>query len=142
MKRFVALILALVMAAGVLAGCSSNNTEGTSGNSGGSNTGEKTLIMRTDTAFTSLDPANSNNTHDIKLYDQIYEGLYGMDEAHGGYYNELAEDVQVSDDSLVYTVTLKDGVTFQNGEPLTASDCVFTYERAFENANMNYLIQG
>lgn len=136
MKRFVALILALVMAVGVLAGCGNNNAQGSS-NSG--ETGEKTLIMRTDTAFTSLDPANSNNTHDIKLYDQIYEGLYGMDEAHGGYYNELAEDVQVSDDSLVYTITLKDGVTFQNGEPLTASDCVFTYERAFENANMNYL---
>ena len=137
MKRYLALILALVMVAAILAGCGSSSSS-TAGSSS-SAPAEKTLILRTDTAFTSLDPANSNNTHDIKLYDQIYEGLYGMNEAEGGYYKELAEDVQVSDDSLTYTIKLRDGVTFQNGEKLTASDCVFTYERAFENANMNYL---
>ena len=130
MKRFIALAMAVLMVAGLTAcGGSSAETE----------TGEKTLILRAETAFTSLDPANSNNTHDIILYDQAYEGLYGMNEAEGGYYNELAEDVVSNEDATQYTVTLKDGITFQNGEPLKASDCVFTYERAFENANMNYL---
>lgn len=133
MKRILALCLTLAMMLGLLAGCGKTETPSTG------DTGEKTLILRAESAFTTLDPANSNNTHDIKLYDQIYEGLYGMDEANGGYYNELAKDVQVSEDSMTYTITLRDGVTFQNGEALTASDCVFTYERAFENANMNYL---
>ena len=149
MKRTIALCLALIMALGLLAGCNQTGTEkdpGTTpdGTNQGTNQGtaeqsEKTLIMRAESAFTTLDPANSNNTHDIKLYDQIYEGLYGMNEASGGYYKELAKDVQVSDDSLVYTITLQDGVTFQNGETLTASDCVFTYERAMTFAAMNYL---
>ena len=131
MKKLLALCLTLAMVLGILSGC---------GNSGGGNSATSdTLIMRAESAFTTLDPANSNNTHDIKLYDQIYEGLYGMNEADGGYYNELAKEVQVSEDSMTYTITLKDGVTFQNGEALTASDCVFTYERAFQNANMNYL---
>ena len=125
MKRTIALCLALIMALGLLAGCNQTGTEkdpGTTpdGTNQGTNQGtaeqsEKTLIMRAESAFTTLDPANSNNTHDIKLYDQIYEGLYGMNEASGGYYKELAKDVQVSDDSLVYTITLQDGVTFQNG---------------------------
>lgn len=134
MKKFLALILALAMAFGILTGCGGGDKK-----PGGDEGGEKTLIMRTETAFTTLDPANTNNTHDMKLHDQIYEGLYGMDEAHGGYYNELADKVEVSEDSKVYTITLKDGVTFQNGKPLTSQDCVFTYERAFQNPQMNYL---
>ncbi len=132
MKKIIALCLAVVMTLGLLAGCGKKTDDNT-------DPSEKTLVLRAETAFTTLDPANSNNTHDIKLYDQIYEGLYGMNEAEGGYYNELAKDVQVSDDSMTYTITLKDGITFQNGEALTASDCVFTYERAFKNANMTYL---
>ena len=149
MKRTIALCLALIMALGLLAGCNQTGTEKDPGttpdgmnqgtNQGTAEQSEKTLIMRAESAFTTLDPANSNNTHDIKLNDQIYEGLYGMNEASGGYYKELAKDVQVSDDSLVYTITLQDGVTFQNGETLTASDCVFTYERAMTFAAMNYL---
>ncbi len=129
MKRIIALSLALVMIV-ALAACGQK--------SGGADS--DTLILRAETAFTTLDPANSNNTHDIILYDQVYDGLYGLDEAHGGYYNELAEEVVANEDSTQYTVTLKDGIKFANGEPVTAQDCVFTYERAFQNANMNYLV--
>ena len=93
MKKIIALCLAVVMTLGLLAGCGKKTDDNT-------DPSEKTLVLRAETAFTTLDPANSNNTHDIKLYDQIYEGLYGMNEAEGGYYNELAKDVQVSDDSM------------------------------------------
>lgn len=134
MKKTIALCLALVMMIGLLAGCGSSGS-----NDVDTSDEEKVLVMRTDTAFTTLDPANSNNTHDIKLYDQVYEGLYGMDEAHGGYYKELAKDVSFTDDSMTYTITLQEGVTFQNGKPFTASDCVFTYERAMQTAAMSYL---
>lgn len=148
MKKFVSLTLALAMSVSMLAGCggTKENAEADkpaaaeSGAAEGAEAGSDTLILRTDTSFTSLDPANSNNTHDIKLYDQIYEGLYGMNEAAGGYYNELAEEVTFNEDSTVYTIKLKKDITFQNGEKLTAQDCVFSYERAFENANMSYLV--
>ncbi len=132
MKKFLALCLALVMALGLLAGCGSKPADDAT-------PGEKTLILRASTAFTTMDPANSNNTHDIQLYDQVYEGLYGMNEAKGGYYNELAKDVVISEDSLTYTFTLQDA-TFQNGNKLTSEDCVYTYERAMTFAPMNYLV--
>lgn len=78
MKKIIALCLAVVMTLGLLAGCGKKTDDNT-------DPSEKTLVLRAETAFTTLDPANSNNTHDIKLYDQIYEGLYGMNEAEGGY---------------------------------------------------------
>ncbi len=69
----------------------------------------------------------------------MFEGLYGMDEAKGGYYKELAKDVSLSDDQLEYTITLQDGVKFQNGEDLKASDVVFSYKRAMKNPRFNYV---
>jgi peptide/nickel transport system substrate-binding protein len=75
----------------------------------------------------------------MKIWHQMFEGLYGMDEANGGYYKELAKDVKISNDQLTYTITLLDGVTFQNGEPMKASDVVFSYNRARKNSRFNYL---
>lgn len=41
----------------------------------------------------------------------------------------LAESWEVSDDGLVWTFTLRSGVTFHNGEPLTADDVVASWDR-------------
>lgn len=41
----------------------------------------------------------------------------------------LASEWTVSEDGLVYTFTLRDDVTFSNGDPLTADDVVFSFTR-------------
>jgi peptide/nickel transport system substrate-binding protein len=41
----------------------------------------------------------------------------------------LATSWEVSDDATVYTFTLRDDVTFANGDPLTADDVVFSFNR-------------
>lgn len=43
---------------------------------------------------------------------------------------DLAEDYQVSEDRLSWTVKLKKDVQFNDGHPLTAEDVVFTYQTA------------
>jgi ABC-type transport system substrate-binding protein len=40
----------------------------------------------------------------------------------------LATDWQVSDDKLTWTFTLRDGVKWHDGKPLTVEDVVFSYE--------------
>lgn len=47
---------------------------------------------------------------------------------------DLAESIDVSDDSTVYTFNLHQDITFNDGEPLTAEDVVFTLERALDPA--------
>lgn len=44
--------------------------------------------------------------------------------------NDLATDVNVSDDGLVWTVTLRDDVRFHDGQPLTADDVAYTFSTA------------
>ena len=45
---------------------------------------------------------------------------------------DLAENWTVSEDGLDYTFTLRDGLTFHNGDPLDADDIVYTYERTID----------
>lgn len=46
-----------------------------------------------------------------------------------------AENGGISDDGLTITVKLREGLTWSDGEPLTASDFVFTYEMITSDAN-------
>ena len=50
----------------------------------------------------------------------------------------LAESWEGSDDGLTWTYTLREGLLWSDGEPLTADDVVFTINRAREEAWLNY----
>jgi peptide/nickel transport system substrate-binding protein len=100
---------------------------------------DKPVKFRLVASLTSLDWTQTTNTRDMKVWHQMFEGLYGMDEAKNGYYLELAKKADLSKNGLVYTITLQPGVKFQNGEPLKASDVVFSYHRAMKNPRFNYL---
>lgn len=46
----------------------------------------------------------------------------------------LADALDISDDGLEYTFRLRDGVTFHNGEPVTSSEVVWSWERYLDPA--------
>ena len=50
---------------------------------------------------------------------------------------DLATDMQVSEDGLTWTVTIRNDVKFTDGEPLTASDVAFTYNTVKEASSVN-----
>ena len=134
-KRDYLIVLMILMVGLLLSGCSSapkSSAPAASGN-------EKVLKLRLPSSLASLNPQHTTALRDMKVWTQIYEGLYGIDESKNGYYQELAKDVKLSADKKVYTITLRDGVKFQNGEPLKASDVVFTYMRAKKDPRFGYL---
>src|SRR6266545_2984445 len=51
---------------------------------------------------------------------------------------DLAEKIDVAPDAKTYTFTLKKGVTFTDGKPLTAQDVRFTFERAVDKRAASY----
>ncbi|MBH0117486.1 ABC transporter substrate-binding protein [Salinibacterium sp. NG253] len=69
------------------------------------------------------------------LYN-VYEGLVKIDNA-GDIQPLLAESYTVSDDGLVYTFLLHEGVTFSNGSPFTAESVKFSLERVADNWTAN-----
>jgi peptide/nickel transport system substrate-binding protein len=46
---------------------------------------------------------------------------------------DLAETIESSTDALTYTFTLKEGLVFNDGQPLTVADVIFTFERAVDS---------
>ena len=53
----------------------------------------------------------------------------------GSLQNELATDYRVSEDGLVWTFTIQDGIQFSDGETMTAADVAFTYNKTKELAS-------
>lgn len=80
----------------------------------------------------NLDPAKVNlGIVAGELVSNLFSSLVQFDETLG-LIPDLAENWTVSEDGLVYTFTLRDGLTFHNGDPLQAADIVYTYERTID----------
>lgn len=82
--------------------------------------------MSSSTADT-LDPAKGALSTDYVRHFMFYNGLTRFD-SHLVPHMELAEKIE-SDNAIVWTVTLRQGVTFHNGKALTAGDVVFSLSR-------------
>ena len=120
--------IALVSASAlVLAGCSTAE-EPSTGNSG--------AIITTNGSepLNPLVPTNATETGGAKILNSIFAGLVSYD-ADGAIENDVAESIE-SDDATNWTVTLKDGQKFTNGEDVTASSFVdaWNFGALYDNA--------
>ena len=73
-----------------------------------------------------LDPFHQAADARIRLTVLVYQGLF-YEAANGTAAPLLAESYEVSEDGLVYTVKLRQGVTFHNGKTMTAEDVAYSY---------------
>ena len=60
------------------------------------------------------------------IAELTYSSMYELN-LDGSLTLDLGTDVQRSDDGLTYTYTIREGVKFHDGQPLTAKDVAFTY---------------
>lgn len=74
-------------------------------------------------------PLLASSDADKDLTSLVYSGLLKAT-PDGTLVHDLAQDLQISEDGLTYTVTLKDDIYFHDGEPVTADDVVFTVRSA------------
>ena len=70
-----------------------------------------------------LEPANTNEVQGGKVLDMLFRGLKRYDPKTGEAKNMLAEKIDTTD-SQNFTITVKDGWTFSNGEKVTAKSFV------------------
>lgn len=68
-------------------------------------------------------------------FAEVYAGLVRVgDDVSGDVQPDLAEAWRVSEDGLRYTFTLRDGLRFSDGTPLTSADFKWSWERALRPA--------
>ena len=80
----------------------------------------------------SLDPARATDKVSFGALNQIYEGLYRMDENNKPTPAGAKELAEVSKDGLTYTLKLREESKWTNGEPVMAKDYVYAWQRVID----------
>ena len=102
---------------GTLPGCGVFKQNGGGQQGGGSDT--FTLAEVADIA--DMNSVTTTDLYSARLLNNINEGLYRLD-ANDKPHPAMAKSVDISDDTLTYTFTLRDGIKWSNGDPVTAQD--------------------
>ena len=152
-KKFLSVMLASVMAMSMI-GCGSSAVSGvseqapaqtestdaaqpadatateTAAEPAGEGSGEDLNVML-ETPVESLDPQQATDGTSFEVIADYTDGLMQMD-ADGQAVNAIAESYDISDDGLTYTFHLRADANWSNGDPVTANDFVFAWQRAVD----------
>ena len=139
-KKLLAGILAVSMVGAILGGCG----KGTTQNTGAAGTQEATerakaneiVIGIAQDLDQSLDPHYAVAAGTKEVMFNVFEGLVKYD-SNGNTVPAVASDVQISDDGLVYTFTLRDGVKFHNGDTVDLDDVIYSIQRCKDDPKVN-----
>ena len=110
-------------AALLLSSCASDNgSEGGSGDAGGA------ITIGTTEVVTSLDPAGAYDNGSFAVMTNVYPFLLNNPVGESTVEGDIAESAEFTAPTE-YTVKLKPGLKFANGNDLTSSDVKFTFDR-------------
>ncbi len=79
----------------------------------------------------TMDSSLSSDEYGSQFLGATTEGLYRLDE-NAEISPGIAKDHKVSDDALTYTFELRDDAEWENGDPVTAHDFVYAWQRAVD----------
>jgi ABC-type transport system substrate-binding protein len=96
-----------------------------------SSQGDNILHIVSNADIRTSDPHIAYETETWPTASLFYVGLVNVDNA-GNPTPGLAESWTVSDDGLVYTFTLREGLKFSNGRDLTTEDVKYSFERLLD----------
>lgn len=148
-SKMLALFLAALMAAGSLTACGSKadtqttsaaQTSGESTSGGETGTGEVEQVLKLAAipdgagAGDKVPTTWNNKTLQSTL---MFRTLFLADADLTNVNPDLAESYTISDDGLTYTIVMKDGPKWSDGEPITAEDAAFSIKTNLKAAVSN-----
>lgn len=127
-RRFAALLMLISAVLTVaLSGCSGDRA-GTASEDDISNAGLAINVGLAKDLDDSLDPHKMVSAGTKEVLFNVFEGLVKPD-SDGNLIPAVAESYKVSDDGTTYTFTLREGVKFHSGDPVTADDVIYSIKR-------------
>lgn len=150
-KRLFSLVLISAMVLSSLTACGGNKDKETSAPSettaaadttaSDSATGDKILRVASEDPQVPLDMQLNTYSIIMKVTDNVTESLLTTNAEGKLEPTLLAEMPTLSEDKLTYSFTLKEGVTFHNGAPLTSADVKYSLERMVKKLKMASLLE-
>ncbi len=147
-KKSMSLLLVLMMVIGSLAGCSSpaeepaptteeateapaeDTTSEEAPAEDMASAVEQVLYWNVGSEPKTIDPGLNAASDGGDVINNMFEGL--MREVNGKIEPAVAESYTVSDDKLVYTFTIREGIKWSDGQPLTANDFEYSWNRVLD----------
>ena len=151
MKKMIALLLALIMVFSLVACSSSAPAADTSKDTTATDTAATPADTAADTTGTgaseinvclasepdTVDPALNSSVDGATMLAHLFSGLAKWAQDENGNLQivadaatELPEGVVNDDGTVTYTYTLRDGLVWSDGQPVTAGDFAFAWQRA------------
>ncbi|MDQ0575959.1 peptide ABC transporter substrate-binding protein [Agromyces albus] len=133
-KRIGVAAIALAAAGALtLAGCTTGSPE-----SAGEGDASSAIVTVNNTEPQNpLVPTNTNEVGGGLVIQNVFAGLVYYD-AEGAVHNDVAESIE-TDDAQTYTIKIREGLTFTNGDPVDAESFVtaWNYGAALDNAQLS-----
>src|SRR5690554_1918699 len=127
-KRALAVLGGTATAVLVLTGCA--------GGGNGDEPSNDAITVGTTDKVTFLDPAGSYDNGSFALMNNIYPFIMNSKPGTADVEPDIAESAEFTSPTE-YTVVLKEGLKFANGNDLTASDVKFSFDRQLSIADVN-----
>lgn len=156
LKRLLTTSLAIIIGITMLAGCS---TEPSEGSAVGEQSVNQSVSQSVSQSENEEESGQLEDTTDDSIEMYVGTTIFdeGLDPVKGAmsygysftnaallkvnpeseYVGDMATDWKISEDALIYTFTLREGVLFSDGSPMTAEDVVYTYELVKEGQAEN-----
>ena len=112
------------------AGCGSVFSGG-SGGGGSTDSVKQNMIWNIGDTIRDMDTTTTTDSASFDIILNVMSGLYRLD-PDARPVPDLAESVDISSDKLNYTFTLRDGIKWSNGDPVTSNDFKYAWLRVLD----------
>ncbi|MBB6672101.1 ABC transporter substrate-binding protein [Cohnella nanjingensis] len=141
MRKGLSGVLALLLLTVLISACSGGNNAASPPASGGSASASQpaasgqpkdggNLIIAVGADPVILNPNYAGDRVSLTIDQALYAPLFQVNNGKKTFY--LADSLTPSADNLTYTLKLKSGLTWHDGQPLTADDVVFTIDKILD----------
>jgi oligopeptide transport system substrate-binding protein len=79
-----------------------------------------------------FDPGVTSGGKGLEQIQNLFEGLVFIDQRDGSLQMGLAENMEANEDQTKFTFTVRDGLTWSDGTPLTAKDFEWSWKRVLD----------
>ncbi len=84
----------------------------------------------------TFNPITANETSSRDVYDMMFVGLTEKNQATQEVHPALAAEWSVAEDKKTWTIRLRKGLKWSDGQPITADDVVFTFNDLIYNKDI------